>query len=558
MAFLRKENKKGQTYISICESYRDDKGRVNRRTLHNLGNINNFTPEALERIGQQLIDLVKPQVDHGTIEELSRYNYGYPLVIGQLLSIYGLDILMGRFTRKHKLGFNLLQPLTLMLCDRFNDPLSKLGSYNLQSEYVGLGKDIPLQHLYRTLDYLSEHNELIQKHIYNKHSSLFNYELDVVFYDVTTFYFDSDVVEQGALRQKGFGKDGKIGKTQILFSLLIDKNKIPIGFEIYKGNQYEGHTFKDAVKKLKNKYNIKRIIIVADSGMLNNDNIDLFGKNKEADGFEYIVGDRIKSLPKAVVDHLTNLENYTTIRIEKEQMPSRAKSEESPTEQGQQNDGDVFLKYCTYVYNGRTLICSWSAKRAKKDKAMREEKLKKAEQMLKNPELLEKKSKMYFIRSTTDKKYELDQDKIDWQARFDGFKAIATNAIDLSTEVVLEKYKDLYKVEHSFRTFKSYLEARPMFHWTDSRIEGHLVMCYVAFCLQHYLQSLLPATYSENTIRRVLSKMELSKINREGAICWLRSAMTKESETIIKSLKLKQIPNAVSDINIKTYIPINL
>ena len=553
MAFLRRENKKGQTYLSICENFRDDKGRVNRRTLHNLGNINNFTPEALERIGQQLIELVKPSVVPVPIEELSRHNYGYPLIIKQLLSIYGLDILMERFTRKHKLGFPLLQPLMLMLCDRFNDPLSKLGSYNLQSEYMGIGKDIPLQHLYRTLDYLAEHNQLIQKHIYNKHACLFNYELDVVFYDVTTFYFDSDVVEEGALRQKGFGKDGKIGKTQILFSLLIDKNKIPIGFEIYKGSHYEGHTFKDAVKKLKNKYNIKRIIVVADSGMLNNDNIDLFDKGNEADGFEYIVGDRIKSLPKAVSAYLTDLKNYSTIRIEP--VSPEAKSDAPPAGREPQNDEEIFLKYCTYVYNGRTLICTWSAKRAKKDKAMREEKLKKAGQMLKKPELLEKKSKMYFIKSTTEKKYELDHDKINWQASFDGFKAIATNAVDISAEVVLEKYKDLYKVEHSFRTFKSYLEARPMFHWTDSRIEGHLVMCYIAFCLQGYLQSQLPASYSESSIRRILSKMELSKVSKDGAICWLRSAITPESENIFKSLKLKQLPNVVPDTNIKNYLP---
>jgi len=551
MAFLRRENKRGQTYLSICESYRDEAGRVNRRTLHNLGNINNFTPEALERIGSQLIELVKPATPAVPIRELSRCNYGYPLIIGRLLNIYGLDVLMRRLTRRHKLGFALLQPLLLMLCDRFNDPASKLGSYNCQNDYIGIGKGIPLQHLYRTLDYLAAHNELIQTHIYNRHSTLFNYELDVVFYDVTTFYFDSDVVVEGALRQKGFGKDGKIGKTQVLFSLLIDKNKVPIGFEVYKGNQFEGHTFKDAVKKLKSKYNIKRIIVVADSGMLNNENVDIFGKDKEAAGYEYIVGDKIKMLPKKEIEYLTDLKNYTTIQIKKE-------GATNPPDGGakeDEKDEAVFIKYCTHVYNGRTIICTWSEKRAKKDKAEREEKIKTAMQLLQKPALLEKKTKRYFIKPTEEKTYALDQEKIDWQAKFDGFKAIATNADGLSPERILEKYKDLYKVEHSFRTFKSYLEARPMFHWTDTRIEGHLVLCYIAFCMQSYLQTQLGEGYSENVIRRALSKMELSEIQQEKEISYLRSAMTVETDKIFKSLNLKQLPDVVSASILSNYIP---
>ena len=241
MAFLRKEIKKSGTYLSICESYRNDAGKVQRRVLRHLGNANSYSEDTLERIGRQLIEMAKgPIPEPQNIEELSRYNYGFPLVMCQLLRLYDLDSLAGRLGRKHKLSFSLMQNLSLMLCDRFNDPLSKLGSYNLQNEYTGLGQPTELHHIYRTLDYLAASNDIIQAHIYNKNRDLFNYELDVVFYDVTTFYFDSEVEHEGSLRQLGFGKDGKIGKTQILFSLLIDKNKIPIGFQIFKGDKYEG------------------------------------------------------------------------------------------------------------------------------------------------------------------------------------------------------------------------------------------------------------------------------------------------------------------------------
>ena len=173
MAFLRKETKKSGTYLSICESYRDEAGQVQRRVLRHLGNANDYSEESLERIGRQLIEIAKgPTIEPENIQELSRYNYGFPIVIFQLLRLYDLDALISRLGRKRKLSFSLLQNLLLMLCDRFNDPLSKLGSYNLQNEYTGLGEAVELQHIYRTLDYLAANNDIIQTHIYNKNRNL--------------------------------------------------------------------------------------------------------------------------------------------------------------------------------------------------------------------------------------------------------------------------------------------------------------------------------------------------------------------------------------------------
>ena len=536
MAFLRKENKKGKTYLSICESYRDESGKPQRRVLRHLGCLSDFTEEALERIGRQLVDLAKGPIEEpDNLCELSRHNYGFPTVLYQLLCRYDLDVLLGRLTRKHKLGFSLLQNVLLMLCDRFNDPISKLGSYNLQNDYIGLGNQVELQHIYRTLDYLAQHNEVIQTHIYNRNRNLFNYELDVVFYDVTTFYFDSEVEQEGALRQMGFGKDGKIGQTQVLFSLLIDKNKAPIGFQIYKGDKYEGHTFEDAIKNLKMRYHIKRIIVVADSGMLNKNNIALFNKDGIAEGFEYIVGDRLKSMNETAIAHLTNLKNYTTVVIK------------------DSDDNDIPLQYCTYKYEGRTIICTYSSKRAKKDKAERDKKISKAKKMVTQPSSIEKKAKRFFIKNTSEKNYEIDEQKILHQSRFDGFKAIATNMTDATPEMALEKYKDLYKIEKSFRSFKSYFETRPMFHWTDKRIEGHIVLCYIAFCLLSFIQN--KTQLSEQTIRRILSRMELSKMVKDNEILWLRSALNNETEKLLKPLNIKQLPNAITDMTISKYLP---
>lgn len=534
MAFLRKENKKGKTYLSICESYRDSEGKSSRRVLHNLGNIENIGESSLERIARQLLTLTNAEVKEADTKELERVNYGYVMVLSSLLKMYNLTDLFRRKSKDHQLTYQLIHPILLMLCDRINDPVSKLGSHNLQTEYYGL-PNIELHHLYRSLDYLCLHNDAIQTQIYKHNRDLFNYELDVVFFDVTTFYFDSNVVEEGSIRQLGFGKDGKVGKTQIVFSLLIDKHKMPIGFEIFQGNQFEGHTFEHALKKLKNKYNIGKVIVVADSGMMSKKNIAFFEKENIAQTYEYIVGDRLKVLPDIIKKQLICKKKYTTtIAVDNE-------GNESPT------------KVCVITHEGKKIIGTWSAKREAKDKYDRENRIKKAQKLLQTPDQLKKKAKNYYLKTNNKVDYELDKDRIKEDAKYDGYKAISTNAHDISIETILDQYRHLYLIEQSFRTFKSFLETRPMFHWTTNRITGHLVMCYTALVMLRYLEQ--KTGLNENEIRKTMSGMQMSKIKSSNKVFWLRAKQTTQTEQLLNSLKLKALPNTISQENIKNYIP---
>ena len=239
MAFLRKEYKKSGTYLLICENYRDNRGNIVRKVLFNLGKLEDYTPESLKRIAVKLYALaggdIRELLKDSDIKELKRLNYGFPLICGHLMNRYGLNSLFDKIKKKHDLSYDLYNNVLLMICDRFNEPLSKLGSYNCQGDYANLFP-IALHTLYKTLDRLDQHSDDLQKCMYEKHKNLFNYEIDVVFYDVTTFYFESGVEKEGSIRQKGFSKDGKIGDTQVLFGLLVDRNKQPIGYRIYSGD----------------------------------------------------------------------------------------------------------------------------------------------------------------------------------------------------------------------------------------------------------------------------------------------------------------------------------
>lgn len=525
-------------YIRIVESFRDDQGRPRTRTLANLGRLDSFSPESLRRIGQRLFELgggeLKELLVSADFFEVGRFNYGFPLVYRAILKHFGLDVFFDRLGRRKKLSYSLTEAVLLMLIERLNEPCSKRGSFFHQQEYLGL-EEVSLQHLYRSLDYLAEQSEAIQQRIFQTGRDLFNQQLDVVFYDVTTFYFESEVEQEGALRQKGFGKDGKIGNTQVVFALLVDRHKQPVGYELYSGDVWEGHTWKQMVQTLKKRYQIDRVVLVADRGMLNAKNVELTLDQ----GYEFIMGERLKSLPAAVQNKLLDISNY------KQDWTGLNARE------------PVTVRYTTLEYNGRKIIATYSEKRAEKDRQDRLEKLQKAEALLKNPSKLKRKAQSHFLKNTQGERYELDTEKIKQSERFDGFLAIAYQANELTNDQVLDHYHHLYQIEHSFRTFKGYLETRPMFHWTDTRIKGHICMCYIAYSMLNHLQQRLTkagTAQSENQIRTHLSKMQVSLIKQADRYYYLRSNNTPASADLLKSATKSDLPDLVPKELINKYL----
>lgn len=535
MAFLRQDKKGDATYLRIVQSFRDTDGKIRHRTLYNLGKSSDYSPAALKRIGQTLYELgggTKEELEYRMLHELSRFNYGFPLVVKQLLKAYSLDTLFDGVSRNKNLGFNLKESVTLLISERLHDPVSKLSNYKNQSDYLGLS-EIEIHQIYRTLDHLCDRQEAIKHLIYNKGRDLFNQKLDVVFYDVTTFYFDSN--KEDGFREKGFGKDGKIGKTIITFGLLIDQNKQPVGYEVYHGRQYEGYTLSDAISRLKNKYQIDKIICVADTGMMNADNLIEI----EDAGYEYIFGERLKNIAQSKQDEILDLTKYEVLEIEDESGES------------------IKIQYYLTEYKGRKLITTYSLNRAIKDRAEREEKIEKAKIFLSQPAPLEKKAKNHYLKKLNQCKYVLDADRIKRSEQFDGFMSVATNNKELTTAQILDAYKQLYKIEHSFRSFKTFLETRPMFHWTKARILGHLLLCYICFTVLNYLQLKLKkqnTPQSENQIRKNLIKMQMSLITQNEEEYYLRSNTTEGAKQIMKALSIKEIPDLIPRSNMSQYL----
>ena len=422
-----------------------------------------------------------------------------------------------------------------MLLERLRDPASKRSNFCNQLDYAGI-EPVGLQHLYRSLDKLADYSKLVQQHIFQTGRNLFNQQLDVVFYDVTTLYFESEVEQPDTLRQKGFSKDGKIGNTQILFCMMIDQHKQPVGYRIFKGDTFEGHTFEKALEDLKQEFSIDKVIVVADRGMLSKHNIAL----TTAQGYEFILGERIKSLPAVIQQQLLNRDAYRQEWIY----------------QGH-DDQPVRIQYRLIQHEAKTIIATYSEKRAAKDRHDREEKLQIAKELLQQPSLLKKKAARYFLKQQGTEKYCLDEEKIARQEKYDGILAITTNNTTLSVTEILENYKQLYKIEHTFRSFKGHLETRPMFHWTDKRIEGHICLCYIAYTLLNYV--LLKANhkkpvFTEATLRRLLDHMQVSLLQHNNKEVYLRSMPQPEQAALQQAIGLRPLPPLLPSSQLPSYM----
>jgi transposase len=318
--------------------------------------------------------------------------------------------------------------------------------------------------------------------------------------------------------------------------MLIDQDKQPIGYKVFKGDTFEGHTFEHAIKDLKDEYQIEKVIVVADRGMLSAANLEVTVNN----GYEFIVGERLRKLPREIQEPLLDTKNYTA------------------TWTYENSEGEeVIVRYCTVAFQGRTIIGTFSAKRAKKDAYDREVKLKTAEKLLKNPSLVAKKAGRFFLKKEGETTYELDKQKIERDKRFDGFLAIATNNTTLDVNIILEQYKQLYRIEHTFRTFKSHLETRPMFHWTDKRIEGHLCLCYLSYTLLNYTLLKLKRAgvkTTETQLRKTLERMQVSLIEQNDKEYYLRSAVQPLETLIQQKLGLNILPSVFADGDVSQLI----
>lgn len=335
--------------------------------------------------------------------------------------------------------------------------MSKLATVDYLRRYCG--HDVDINKLYRYMDKLDESmRDKVQQVSVEHTTRILGRRIGLVFYDVTALYFESS--KEDGLRATGFSKDGKTAETQIVLGLLVSIDGYPLAYSIFNGSQYEGRTMIPVIDDFVRRFSLTDFIIVADSGLLTRKNIDLL----KAAGYKFILGGRIKKECSQVLDWVMSLD----------------KMEERLNE--------------TVVNTDERIIVSYSAKRAAKDAHNRDkgvQRLRKAYSSGKvTKQNINRRGYNKFLVIENDIAVNIDQDKIAEDARWDGLKSYVTNT-SLPAAEVIRQYHGLWVVERAFRISKGTLETRPIFHFTERRIEAHICICFMAYKVYKELERIL-------------------------------------------------------------------
>lgn len=420
-----------------------------------------------------------------------------------------------------------------MVAGRNLIPSSKLYQWQHRQSFVFNYQDINLFQLYRFLDKLILQKDPLLEYLNKRISKFYDRSLSVAFYDVTTYYFESQKSDD--LKDFGFSKDNKINQVQVVMGLLIDQDGIPIHYELFKGNISEFKTLVPILQVLKERYKIKRVIITADRGLNSKENLAAIKQL----GMEYLMSYKLKSAP----EHIKALIN------------NRPKSlVASETQAVCYEQQAVTLKHSILIY--------YSAKRAIKDRRDRERLLDKARFLVDHPGYFKsslKRGGKNYLSIDKDFQIALDEKKILEDSEFDGYYGIVYSDPKLAPNEVIDIYHSLWQIEESFRITKHFLKARPCFHWKDRRVKAHFLICYLALFLQRMLEKELKdakINYSTDQIYQTLREASVTKIELNEETLYAKAGTQDSFQTIGRVFGIKPLPTITTEQELKSVLKV--
>jgi len=463
--FLRKlKNRSGSTSVQIIS-----KSGGKYKVIKTIGcGKNDQEVQKLVYLGKQEIERLSLQPGlfvsekdvtvEQTIKTLSNSSIktvGPELVFGKIYDSIGFD----------HVGEELFRHLVIA---RLAFPLSKLKTTEYLYRFQGV--QIGVDTIYRFLDKLSgQLKQEVEQIAYGHALKLLGNKIGIVFYDLTTLYFEAS--DEDDLRKMGFSKDGKHNNPQIYLGLLVGLGGYAIGYDIFEGDMYEGHTLIPFIENISLKFNLDHPIVVADAGLLSNNNI----RELETQGYQYILGARLKNESAEIKDKILAAKpgERTIKRIKK-----------AP---------------------GTRLLISYSQKRARKDEHNRKRGLQRLEKQVKAGKLtksnINNRGYNKYLKLEGKINVQIDYDKFAQDAVWDGLKGYVTNA-KITNKQAVENYNNLWHIEKAFRMSKTDLRIRPIHHRLRPRIEAHICIAFCAYCVYKELERVLYKEKSTISLRK--------------------------------------------------------
>lgn len=486
--FIEVSNYRGSQRIRLMRQVKVD-GKWKKQLVEHIGSASNETElNLLKSKAKKRLEELKPQQNLMLWPEAAAPS---DLRLSQPFA-WGLWQVIGGIYDELKLPPG---PLKYLVLARIALPKSKLATARyLESS---LGYKISGSAIYKFMDSLSQSMIMDRLLAYAKaDAARESHTISVVFYDVTTLYFENDQEDEDdsstagmesilGLRKYGYSKDHRSDQPQIVIGLTVDAGGFPLDFAVYEGNTYEGHTLLKGVNTVNRKLGLtpSELTVVADAGMLSGANLT----ELENQGYRYIVGARLKSMNEA----------YTRLLLNHDYQKD--------------NTLDTILPGNSQTR--RRLIVTYADKRAERHRQNRNRLIRRLKARLARGEVV-KRSKYVSLEGAKKLAGRIDYAKVEADARFDGLRGYVTNTA-LKTEEVAERYANLWQVEKSFRMSKTDLKARPTFHYRRQRIISHLAICVVALAvLRLFNQKLatLPADDGELPVGQTIALEQLLAI----------------------------------------------
>ena len=446
-----------------------------------------------EDVAEQVIaarsrqDKTPLKVDLRQLRETQRIVSGIHDVYGAVYEALGLSRLLPawRYRAAHRALFHNVMA-------RLANPQSKRAS--VQALEQDFGVQVSLPQVYRMMDRLDEACiERLNTLAGEQAAALLGGPLQVLFFDCTTLYFES--FSEDALKQPGYSKDAKFKECQVVLALAVTETGLPVHYTVLPGATFEGHSLLRVVDALQKDYDVKDAIIVADRGMLSEENL----KTLEDAGLHYIVGARLTSLPRAAQTQVLDADRYQTLT---------------------EADGARVLEL---PLGERRLVVGYSPVRAEKDRYDRDQAIAKLHKKLAksaNPkDLLNNYGYKKYLKVEGQTTLSVNPDKIARAQRWDGLHGVITNLPEATnTHTIFNQYRGLWQVEDTFRVSKHDLKVRPIYHWTPSRIRAHIAIAFMALmCVRHlqYRMTLQARPVSPEVIRNALVHVQHSVLQHQ-------------------------------------------
>jgi transposase len=543
--FVREKHINGYTYLYLVETVREH-GRAKQRIIKNLGRKEALAASgALERLASSVARyaeraLVLSQIEAGNPDRLACKRIGAPLLFGRLWDETGCravveDLLSGRgfaFAVERAVFATVLHRIMVSGSDRACEKW--LPDYDIP-DVDGLA----LHHFYRAMAWLGEElpadeqdgatpfasrtiKDLIEERLFERKRDLFS-ELSVVFMDTTSLSFAGAGGE--TLGERGYSKDHRPDLMQMIVGVVIDAAGRPVCSEMWPGNTADVSVLVPVIDRLRRRFGIGRVCVVADRGMICAETIAAL----EERGLEYVLGarERTDSLVRTIV--LADQKPFTPLCI------PRAGGEET----------QLFIKE-VQIEGRRYIVCRNEAE-AEKDAADRQAIIAALDQQLKRGDkaLIGNSAYRRYLRATAKKAFEIDIGKVAEEARYDGLFVLRTNARITPLQAVL-RYRDLIQVEQLFRTAKALMRTRPIYHSSDAAIRGHVFCSFLALILRKELdERCRNAGFRPEwgDVLRDLDRLQEVTITQDGRAMTLRTPATGTIGPLFKAARIALPPN---------------